>query len=487
MPTMKLLPHPAAGRALKIVLITGVTLLVLLFGGLFAIRAGIERYRNSEAFRLWVGGKVATALRSDVQLDSLRWEGATAFADGFRARGYEDARLGGLEVDGARASLAGAKDGAWQITDAHVNRLKVAFSPERLPGNFPTASGDASQDGGSGPGAPAWLRRFLPDRFDLGPIETDAATLEVIGSEKATTFALRDVRTQFQRAAGGGWEIAGQGGQLFIPRQPDLAIDRFRVRWQDREVFLNEAEIKLPDEARVSATGVARLVEGTELDLDLSLANLDLKTLLNPAWQERVNGSLNADIKVTGLARDAEQLKQTGTVSVARGEVKNVPLLATVARYTKSKKFERLTLNEARADIERQGGRIQFTNLAIQSDGLARLEGDLTIDGGQLQGRFRLGVTPGTLQWIPGAERKVFTRTDKGFLWTDLTVTGTVDEPREDLSARLVTAAAESIVEQAPEKALDAVKDALKDPKATPESVIEEGKKALESLLPLLK
>jgi hypothetical protein len=476
-------------RALKAVLITGAALLVLLFVGLFALKTGIERYRNSDAFRQWVGRKVAAALRSDVELASLRWEGGTAFADGFRVKGYEDADLAALEIDGLRATLDGAKDGAWQITDARVNRLKVDFSPDRLPGQFATHSGVPTGGGGGGPSAPAWLRRFLPDQFHVGQIGADAATLTVFDSAKTEVFALRSVKTDFQPAAGGGWEIAGQGGRLFVAGRPDMGIDRFRVRWQNDQVFLNQAEIDLPDKARVSASGVVALNEGNELDLDLDLAiaNLDIRQVLNPEWQERVSGSLRGDIKVTGAAGSPDALKQSGTLHLDQGQVKNVPLLMAIARYTKSKNFERISLNETTARFERQGDQVRFTDLVVQSDGLARLEGSLSIDGGRLSGQFRLGVTPGTLRWIPGAERKVFVQSDKGFLWTDLIVSGTVTEPREDLSARLILGAAESLVEEAPEKALDAVKDALKDPAATPDTVIKEGMKALESLLPLLK
>ncbi|MCB1078170.1 MAG: hypothetical protein KDM64_10125, partial [Verrucomicrobiae bacterium] len=446
-----------------------------------------ERYRNSEAFRDWVQGKAAAALKSDLALGSLRWEGSTAFADGIRARGYQDAGLASLELDGARATLDGVRDGAWQVADAKISRLGIEFSPQRLPGTWAEQNGVVpGADSGHGPAAPAWLKRFLPDQFHLDQIQIDSATLRVLDRASAEAFALRSVKTQLHPEAD-ALEVAGQGGKLALPARPEMTIDRFRVRWQGDKVFINEAEIDLPGKSRVSVNGVATLVEGTDLDLDLKLANFDLADILNPEWKDRVTGRLSGDVTVVGLAKSPETLKQTGTLRLDEGLVKDVPLLQTVAKYTKSKRFERLTLNETRTEFVRQGDRLEFTDLVVQSDGLARLEGTLVIDHGTLDGRFRLGVTPGTLQWIPGAERKVFVQADQGFLWTDLAVSGTVDDPRENLSARLVTAAAETLVEDAPQKAIDAAKDALKDPAATPDTVIEQGKKALESLLPLFK
>src|SRR5690606_17290344 len=130
------------------------------------------------------------------------------------------------------------------------------------------------------------------------------------------------------------------------------------------------------------------------------------------------------------------------------------------------------------------GDRIEITDLVLQSDGLTRLEGSFVLKDRQItEGQFRLGVTPGTLRWIPGAEQKVFTHAENGFLWTPLEISGSLDQPRENLSARLAGGAVESLVEDAPRQATDAAKKILRDPSST----IDTGKKLLDSLVPLLK
>lgn len=473
------------GKLLKVILILGPLLLILLFVGLFLLKGWIEGYRNSDAFRMFLAGKVSEVLKSEVELDSLRWEGNSVYADGFRARGYEDAVIASVEIDGIRATFGGASEGAWQVPESSANRMNLEFSSRRLAGKHEESIPEAEPSAG-GSELPDWLKPYLPTEFELGVTKVDAATLVVKNQDGADSFALRSVRTEIEPLPGSGWDFRGQGGDLFLAGQPDLDIQNFRVRLQGNELFINQAEIDAYDGARLSITGSLAFREGTPVDLDVNLSNLDVKKVLGPEWQDRVSGTLRGEIKVTGNAEGREGLKQSGTLYLDEGLLTDLPLLGKIADYTRSERFRRLTLSKAQADFTREGDRIVITNIAIQSDGLSRLEGSLIVDGRALDGDFKLGVTPGTLRWIPGAEQKVFAGSGAGFLWTDLRVAGTLDSPSEDLSSRLLVGAVESVVEEAPQKAIDTATDVIRNPTATPGNMIDEGKKIIDTLVPLL-
>ena len=76
-----------------------------------------------------------------------------------------------------------------------------------------------------------------------------------------------------------------------------------------------------------------------------------------------------------------------------------------------------------------------------------------------MDGTFQVGVTPGSLQWLPGSQGKVFTASRDGYLWTSMRLTGPVDSPTEDLTPRLVAAAQGAIIE--------GVEKTVKDPVGT--------------------
>ncbi|MEM1297536.1 MAG: hypothetical protein AAGH89_19370, partial [Verrucomicrobiota bacterium] len=104
-----------------------------------------------------------------------------------------------------------------------------------------------------------------------------------------------------------------------------------------------------------------------------------------------------------------------------------------------------------------------------------------------------IGVTPGTLRWIPGAERQVFTENRDGFLWAPLNLTGTTSEPKEDLSGRLIAAAGEEILKGLPDGVLKEVNKLLptgpdgENPSVDPSELIDQAKPLIDMLSPFLK
>src|SRR5690606_35931494 len=93
---------------------------------------------------------------------------------------------------------------------------------------------------------------------------------------------------------------------------------------------------------------------------------------------------------------------------------------------------------------------MEFTNIVLSSEGLVRLEGNLSVKGDRLEGTFQLGVAQSVLARIPGAEADVFVAGEKGLMWTPVKISGTRDDPKEDLTERLIAAAGVRMFESLP-------------------------------------
>jgi hypothetical protein len=100
-------------------------------------------------------------------------------------------------------------------------------------------------------------------------------------------------------------------------------------------------------------------------------------------------------------------------------------------------------------------------NIVLESEGLLRLEGNCRIAQGRLDGRFQLGVTAASLQWLPGSQARVFTVAHDGYFWTPVHVTGSVAHPHEDLTRRLLAAAAGELLDKNGQQLLDTAKSLL--------------------------
>ncbi len=151
------------------------------------------------------------------------------------------------------------------------------------------------------------------------------------------------------------------------------------------------------------------------------------------------------------------QLK--GSLKITNGELTALPVLDGIAKYTRTDQFRRLNLTNASGDFEQQGERLSVTKFIAESEGLICMKGDFTIISGMIDGSFEVGVTPGSLQWLPGAQAKVFTVSRGGYLWSPLHLTGPVDHPKDDLTDRLIAAAQDAVIDGVKQQATEVLKN----------------------------
>ena len=97
----------------------------------------------------------------------------------------------------------------------------------------------------------------------------------------------------------------------------------------------------------------------------------------------------------------------------------------------------------------------------LESEGLMRVEGACTIVNGQIDGVFQIGVTAASLQWLPGSQSRVFTIAHDGYFWTPLRLTGPIAHPNEDLTNRLIAAAAGELLQNTQDTVRDTAKGLL--------------------------
>lgn len=423
--------------------ITGI-LLVTAFVG---ISIWFGSFIRSGEFRSLVARETGKAFASPrAEFSPLSWNGASAFAESATIEGTPSTALSHLHANQLRAEVnwRAVLSGAWRVEEITITQLDGEWK-KPVPGETPAMVEPPSA-------RPTGLVAILPKRFELGVLKIANTRLRY-GATEITDSSM------IVKPDGSGWIFQGKGGELHTPWTPGLNIIDFRAREQGRDLFLTQGNLGLGANGKIFVSGES----ASGGNLRFSWEGISSSDVFKGEWSKRLEGTLsgNAQIAAPDLFK--------GTIILRDGRLENVPMMATVADFTQNPAFRRMPLQEVRGDFLRDRGDWVVKNFFAESKGLLRIEGSAVVgQDGSLKGQFQIGVTTQTLQWLPGSRERVFKLARDGYLWTDLTVGGTVEKPTENLSERLTAAMGAEVIERsseliknAPGNAVDGVKGVL--------------------------
>jgi hypothetical protein len=408
-----------------------ITVCVVLAMAVVALVGGsmwIGSYIRSDTFRSLIASATGEAFHATAGFEPLRWTGSSVYAESAKLEGKAGTTLNKMEARQLRAELnwRAAFSGAWRVDELSISRLDGEWIPG--PKKSPVAESGAPHN----PSSPAGMAALLPHRFELGLLKIGAASL-AFGGVSVVDTALSI------KPDGAGWLFQGTGGELRLPWPPVLAISSFRAREQGGDYYLTEGNLRLGENGKISASGESS--GGGKLQI--LWEGVKTCDVLTGEWRKRLDGVLTGNALITFPGR------ATGSFQLRDGRLEGVPLLATVADFTGNPAFRRMPLQDISGDFTYENSLLSIKNFSAESKGLFRIEGVATIgQKGELEGHFQIGVTPQTLQWLPGSRERVFVTTRNGYVWTDLAVGGTIEHPTENLSTRLATAMGSAVIEQ---------------------------------------
>ncbi len=413
--------------------------LVVLAGVVFL---AIRSYLHSDSFRTFLSGQVSEVAKVDGMFTPFRWQGLAVDANSFDATGAGLVRA--LKVDGlhTEVGLGGIGRGVWELKGSNVRRLDVSVDLRQ------NAEPAPAPEHTSGKKPPPATKRWLP--HDVEVKVADVQELVVRARTDYGPAMLGGMRVHAEPAGQRrSYRVETLGGTVNLPFSwiPDVRMDRAKLRWQNGQVFVNSASAALWEDGRLDAAGEWDLSNG-RYAFEGGVTDVKCDDIFSEDWAKRFTGDVASGFTVNNRGGS---LIARGTLTIRNGTLTALPVLDTLAAYADTRRFRILNLTDARTDWRWRDGELFFGDLVLASDGLVRLEGAVTIRGREIDGNFRLGLAPGTLAGIPGAETHVFAPGEKGLLWTPLRVTGTLDDPKEDLSDRLVAAAGARMFDVIPE------------------------------------
>jgi len=397
-----------------------------------------------------LSAQASKSLNAEAEFGSFRWDGTVVDCPSFYAEGpgvMRSVDAQGLSID---IGLGRVRERVVELRNARVNQIDLQFdlrgdasAAPRLSDEVPPAN--PSSVAKSAP----WYDRFVPDQVELSQLKIDQSSVKLGLKDGPIEFAGTRWEVEPDQTEG-SYRATGQGGVITFPWKllPPFRMDLARIRYQDGSVFLTDSDFRVYDRGVLRLAGEAS-IEGAGFSFDGTVRDVMANEVLPPDWSQRVEGRMTSDFTV---ANRGKGLVVDGDLEFADGVLTGLPVLDSLGAYGGNPRFRRLVLSEAKFSYSWEDGRIVLSDIAIGAEGLIQVEGRLIIEKDRrIDGRFQVGLTPGTLAKIPGAETKVFFPGERGLLWTSLHVTGTLDDPKEDLTDRLITAAGMRMFEILPE------------------------------------
>jgi hypothetical protein len=439
----------------------------------------LRHWLHSESFRALLSREAGRAVGIDGSFSPLRWEGLALDARSFSGKGKGPIRELQLEGLHTEVGLGRIWNGAWELRNSSIRRIELSLNgPGHRIEN--TVRSDADTSSSVPPASlPTKSRKFfaLPERIELGSI--DVRDLTIGFPHDRGSFTLRGTRMgATQESSNRSWLIEAQGGLLESPITwiPPARLDRLKGRWRDGIFHLSELRATSSDNATLTASGEWNR-DTKETIVDGSVVGIPCETLLPRDWSKHLAGHVDATV-VMRRSRDLAQAE--GTIELRRGVLTALPFLDALDAYADTSRFRHITLTEARSEWAWHGeNQTSFRRIVLACDGLVRLEGECTVRGRILDGNFQLGIAPGTLSRIPGAENQIFQPGPHGLLWAPLKLTGTLDDPKEDLSERLVAEAGVRMIQRLPESVVQKLPLDLNLLRSDPQQAVEQVKETL--------
>lgn len=411
----------------------------------------LRSWLHSESFRRMLAGQADAALQVSSEFGPFRWNGTRMNTESFLA--HSEGLIKGADAEDLEVEigLGGWWHGVWRIEDARARRIELeidATAADRMKNQPAPMQADA-------PPPPAtakqgkWYDSLIPHEVELKQLQIGSSSVKVITAAGPVSISNTSWKVT-PDGAKGSYRAEGTEGKVKLPWKwaPPMHLGKGRIRYQGESVYLTGADFQVYESGRLDLDGEMS-VKGEGYIFNGKLRDVFCREVLPESWKQRLSGQLSSDFTMEATQGGP---KVSGSLELEDGVLTALPVLDALSAYADTTRFRRIALQEGKTDYEWQDGTLTLRKLVLSSEGLVRLEGGIRIDPEEhLDGRFRLGIVPGILARIPGAETQVFSPGKNGLLWTDLHITGTFDHPEEDLSGRLVEAAGLRMIEILPE------------------------------------
>ena len=436
---------------------TRIFIFILVFLGLILLAGwfGLRSFIHSDAFRGWLAKKVNQALRVEGQFEPLDWEGSTFKSAGFTATGGSKSKLQTLRISNISAHFNWWEllKGKWVIDHASAEKIEVLVGKKSSPPPAVTAPSDLP------PKPQSYnLPNYLPSEFRIEQLYVASADLHW-ETNRGDTGQLVGTKLSATLKGPEEWDLTAIGGNAQHSPYPPMQIDQIHASVTSGAVLIHEAKGLLPGGGEVQVVG--KVSRGRQLNAQFTcdFSELDANQVLPVDWH--VGGKASGHLVYAGDLDRFEHGEVTGAVKIAGAAFDMTNLFVTLHQLAKFGGLNEVRIDSIEANLKYSEHQLDLSNIRASYQDQVRVEGAGLIAPDRLEGNLLIGLSPRILGWIPGAEEKVFSEERDGLHWAKVNISGTPEQPKEDLTKRLISAFRDRMTREFKGQAKDAVKSLL--------------------------
>jgi len=406
----------------------GILFAIILMVGIPILNVSISAWIDGDGFRYLLNRETSKGLKLEAQYSSLSRTGQLGIhADSFDGTNGEKTivSLQAKDISGTFNPL-GIALRRWEVDQIHIQSGSVMLQKTE-------ASPGAAKETSSMP----WWGLFWPYRVYLADVKVDDANIlwKLRDQESGIYHTFLEVTPN-----GRDFEYDARGGALKTPMTPQLEVLHAHVLIRKPRLYCSE--LLLGDDAAhpeqsVRVEGDAGLQDDRSIKLKVDINSINVSPWMPEKLRSHVLGHASGHFDYASSGTGLETATGQGNIAIANGVLHELAPVHQYITITGSPDPGDLVLKTCQADLAWKEGALSAQNIEMESAGVFKLEGSITIQKDQtLSGNLELGLTDPYLHWLPTAHQ-VFSRDEGPYHFATVHLTGTAKKPQQDLSARI--------------------------------------------------
>lgn len=405
---------------------------ILIIFILLALAAGVvlNRWLSGEGFHTLLEQKSSEALHAKTSFGELHWGWLEISSPRFNADGQGGTSLRKMEAGGLHGRLdpTGLLQGLWRVQEISLEHASIHIDSARHPKDASLSV--HQQIATPPPSLPSWI----PTLLEIDLIRSQKTDVLI---ELPSGMAIDIQGTHLEaRPEGHETRFEARGGTLKSPFLPDLRLNSLRCRIKSDLVDLTGAELGFPLGGILQLEG--NFPDAKESFLTGHWEKVPIATLL-PSYSKQLLGTVDGNATVSWDLAGVHTV--AGNLRAHDVTLSEIPMLDAAARFTGMEQFRHLPVQKVEASFSTKNGITQWNDVVLESRGMMKLIGSGSIAPDSVSGSLWLGLPSSIVAHLPGAVQVFSGNGNDGFLWTPLSVGGTLTHPSEDLTQRLTAAA----------------------------------------------